>query len=73
MNEAHRELLKVLSECHNELKAIEMQAQRAYEAACGTTNYEYRRIDWGHVGDAKRLLADLKDIRRHWAPNMVAK
>jgi len=72
MNDAHKELLKALSECKSELRAIESQTSDAYAEAYGPSRYEYRKIDWGHVGDANRLLADLKDIRRYWIPNTVA-
>ena len=73
MNSAHKELLKVLSQCHSELRAIETQTRDTYSDACGTSRFEYRKLDWGHVGDANRLLADLKDIRSYWVPNTVAK
>ena len=73
MKDAHMELLKVLSECKDELRTIDAKTTDTYAATFGPTGYEYRKVDWGHVGDAKRLLADLKDIRRYWAPNTVAK
>jgi len=67
MNEAHKELLKVLSQCDGELRNITERTRQEYADACGPSKFEYRKIDWGHVGDAKRLLADLKDIRKYWA------
>ena len=67
MNGAHKELLKALSECRSELRAIESQTSDAYAEAYGPC-----KIDWGHVGDANRLLADLKDIRRYWVADTMA-
>ena len=73
MNDAHKKLLKVLSQCSSELRAVQTRTRDEYADACSPSKVEYRKIDWGHVGDAKRLLADLRDIRSYWVPNTVAR
>ena len=67
--DANDALRKALAECRTELLVIERETMDAYAAAYGDSV----GLHWGHVGDANRLLADLKAIRRYWATNTVAK
>ena len=67
-----REALRLaLSECRTELTAIEKELAIAWGRTYDVPPSQ--KVDWGHVGDANRLLADLKDIRRYWVTNTVAK